>query len=84
MRPLKPFRGCGIWSKDQPRARLTIAQAHDPPKCERFGAKIMRSTFELGARSDAKPVPTFADRAPTQGTRGMRALFLCRFFTRET
>src|SRR5258705_13197957 len=37
--------------------------AHDPPKCWRFGDQIMRS-FRFGARSDAKPVSTFADRAP--------------------
>ena len=40
----------------------THLPAHDPPKCERFGEKIMRP-FIGGARSDAKPVPTFADRA---------------------
>jgi hypothetical protein len=36
--------------------------AHDPPKCGRFGEKIMRH-FMLGAQPDAKPVPTFAGRA---------------------
>src|SRR5260370_42372202 len=43
MGPLRPFRGCGIWSKDHPRARADLAAAHDPPKCGRFGVKIMRS-----------------------------------------
>src|SRR6266446_7118280 len=43
MGPLKPFRACGIWSKDHPRARDNLASAHDPPKCARFGVKIMRS-----------------------------------------
>jgi hypothetical protein len=36
------FRGRKIWSKDQPRARETLTHAHDPPKCRRFGVKIMR------------------------------------------
>jgi hypothetical protein len=39
------------------------AVAHDPPKCERFGDKIMRPLSKMGARSDAKPASTFADRA---------------------
>src|SRR5262249_53867906 len=37
------FRRPKIWSKTHPRARETPAHAHDPPKCGRFGAKIMRS-----------------------------------------
>ena len=32
---------------------------------QRFADKIMRKSREVGARSDAKPVPTFADRALT-------------------
>src|SRR5207302_10284890 len=38
------------------------ASAHDPPKAERFGDRIMRPLI-FRARSDAKPVPNFADRA---------------------
>jgi hypothetical protein len=43
--------------------------AHDPPKCERFGEKIMRSfkrlERDLGTNEGvpAKPASTFADRA---------------------
>src|SRR5258708_11279477 len=43
--------------------------AHDPPKCERFGDKIMRPII-FGARSDAKPDSTFADRALSPAFRG--------------
>jgi hypothetical protein len=42
---------------------LVRAVAHDPPKCERFGDKIMRFLKKKRARSDAKPASTFADRA---------------------
>src|SRR5882724_6692847 len=38
------------------------APAHDPPKCERFGDQIMHF-LNKRARSDTKPVSTFADRA---------------------
>jgi hypothetical protein len=31
------------------------AVAHDPPKCVRFGDKIMRLSKKGSARSDAKP-----------------------------
>src|SRR4051812_29480346 len=40
--------------------------AHDPPKCGRFGDKIMRQLNIFRARSDGKPVPTFPDRALLQ------------------
>jgi hypothetical protein len=43
--------------------RVIPGPAHDPPRRERFGAKIMRHLI-FRARSDAKPPPTFADRAP--------------------
>ena len=39
-------------------------RAHDPPKCKRFGEKIMRHLI-IKRGSDAKPVSTFADRART-------------------
>jgi hypothetical protein len=39
------------------------AKAHDPPKCERFGDKIMRPLIYWGATGH-KPVSTFAGRAP--------------------
>jgi hypothetical protein len=54
---------------------MGIGLAHDPAKCKRFADKIMRH-FKTLAREpqvslrnlrkldcDAKPVPTFADRA---------------------
>ena len=44
-------------------ASVLVRAAHDPPKCERFGDKIMRFLNEMRARSDAKPASTFADRA---------------------
>jgi hypothetical protein len=44
-------------------ASVFVRAAHDPPKCERFGDKIMRFLNKMGARSDAKPASTFADRA---------------------
>jgi hypothetical protein len=40
-----------------------VRAAHDPPKCERFGDKIMRFLKQMRARSGAKPASTFADRA---------------------
>jgi hypothetical protein len=40
-----------------------VRAAHDPPKCERFGDKIMRFSKKMRARSGAKPASTFADRA---------------------
>jgi hypothetical protein len=46
----------------QSRKRAQACAAHDPTKCERFGDKIMRP-LKIRARSDAKPVSTFADRA---------------------
>jgi hypothetical protein len=42
---------------------VLMRAAHDPPKCERFGDKIMRFLNKRRARSGAKPVSTFADRA---------------------
>src|SRR5437762_2031636 len=44
---------------------LVCLRAHDPPKREQFGDKIMRYLI-LGARSDAKPHSTFADRTPAR------------------
>jgi hypothetical protein len=44
-------------------ASVLMRAAHDPPKCERFGDKIMRFLNKRRARSGAKPVSTFADRA---------------------
>jgi hypothetical protein len=44
-------------------ASVLVRAAHDPPKCERFGDKIMRFFSLKGARSGAKPASTFADRA---------------------
>jgi hypothetical protein len=44
-------------------ASVLVRAAHDPPKCERFGDKIMRFLNKRRARSGAKPVSTFADRA---------------------
>ena len=44
-------------------ASVLVRAAHDPPKCERFGDKIMRFFNEMRARLDAKPASTFADRA---------------------
>src|SRR6266404_2530640 len=83
MGPLKPFRACGIWSKDHPRARDNLASAHDPPKCARFGAKIMRSSMNK-ARSDAKPASTFADRALLEGRAACAPFFCAQFPARET
>jgi hypothetical protein len=37
--------------------------ALDPSKCNRFGGKDHALFLWLGARSDAKPDPAFADRA---------------------
>jgi hypothetical protein len=45
-------------------ASMLVRAAHDPPKCARFGDKIMRFLEKKSARSDAKPASTFADRAP--------------------
>jgi hypothetical protein len=44
-------------------ASVFVWAAHDPPKCERFGDKIMRFFNKMRARSGAKPASTFADRA---------------------
>jgi hypothetical protein len=44
-------------------ASVFVRAAHDPPKCERFGDKIMRFLNKMGARSDAKSASIFADRA---------------------
>src|SRR5882757_8475657 len=48
---------------ETPMKMLYPCLAHDPSKCWRFGDQILRSP-EFGARSDAKPISTFADRAP--------------------
>ncbi|HTV38850.1 MAG TPA: error-prone DNA polymerase [Xanthobacteraceae bacterium] len=49
--------------------RLAAADAfrsipHDPAKWESVRRQDHAANLEVGARSDAKPVPTFADRAP--------------------
>src|SRR5258708_7139297 len=44
-------------------ASVLVRAAHDPPKCERFGDKIMRFFNKMRARSNAKSASTFADRA---------------------
>ena len=49
--------------RGNPMKMLYPCLAHDPLKCRRFSNQIMRS-FKFGARSDAKPGSTFADRAP--------------------
>jgi hypothetical protein len=43
-------------------ASVLVRTAHDPPKCERFGDKIMRFSYKMRARSGAKPA-SIADRA---------------------
>ena len=60
------FRGCGNWSKDQPRARGSLTQRMIR---QSVGGLARRSCahFQARARSDAKPVSTFADRALVQG-----------------
>jgi hypothetical protein len=57
-----PFKFYRSWSSQQAGKR----RAHDPPKRGRFGDQITRSP--MGARSDAKPDFTLADRAPDNGT----------------
>jgi hypothetical protein len=45
-------------------ASVLVRAAHDPPKCERFGDKIMRFSQKNEPATDAKPASTFAGRAP--------------------
>jgi|KBSMisStaDraftv2_1062788.scaffolds.fasta_scaffold4351428_2 hypothetical protein len=49
-----------------PMKMLLSVLARDPRKCGRFRDQITRQ-YEIWARSDAKPVSTFADRAHGAG-----------------
>jgi hypothetical protein len=64
-------------------ASVLVRAAHDPPKCERFGDKIMRFLNKMRARSDAKPASTFADRALAL-RRSSGVLGRYRFFLKRT
>jgi hypothetical protein len=63
-------------------ASVLARAAHDPPKCERFGDKIMRFSQKRSARPDAKPASTFAGRASAYAApeKGLGPLF---WFRRE-
>src|SRR5712671_1678243 len=58
-----PFKFYRSWSSQQAGKR----RAHDPPRRGRFGDQIGRFPI-MGARSDAKPDSTLADRAVDNGT----------------
>jgi hypothetical protein len=80
MGPLKPFRDCGIWSKDQPRAREPLTQAHDPPKCRRFGVKIMCSFLNRERDRTQNRQPLLLIALLAQGTRGCAPFFCADFY----
>ena len=79
-----PFRGCGIWSKDHPRARDNLAAAHDPPKCGRFGAKIMRSFMNCERDRTQNRLPLLLIALVLEGRAACAPFFCAQLPVRES